>query len=118
MSKQSPLQIVKNEHGSKAELAAKVYDLLDEPEDDDEAAALKANVETMSNRKLLRLWNAYAVLDAKFGSKDELIDAVVSARFPGGNDDYAAKLTTFTVPKLLDLGRQFKLVKPAELRWR
>ena len=118
MSKQSPFQIVKDEHGSKAELAKKVYDLLDHPEDTDEAHELEARVQTMSNRKLLRMWNAYQVLDSNFGSKEELIDAVTKARFPGGNEDYAAKLGTFTVPRLLDVARQFKLVKPAELRWR
>lgn len=118
MSKQSPYQIVQDKHGSKAELAKKVYDLLDHPEDKDEANELEARVQTMSNRKLLRMWNAYQTLDDKFGSKEDLVDAVVKARFPGGNDDYAAKLEGFTVPKLLDLARQHKLVKPAELRWR
>lgn|SRR5690625_3049711 len=116
MSKKSPLQIVKDEHGSKEELAKKVLALLDKPEDSDDAEDLEHRVQTMSNRKLLRLWNAYQVLDAKFGSRDELVEAIVKARFPGGNADYARKLNSFTVPKLLDVARQHKLVKAAELR--
>ncbi len=118
MSKKSPLQIVNDEHGSKEELAKKVFDLLDKPEDAEEAADLEYNVQTMSNRKLLRLWNAYQVLESEFGSKQSLVDKITVATFPGGNDDYQAKLESFTVPKLLDLARQHKLVKPAQLRWR
>lgn len=118
MSKKSPLQIVKDEHGSKEELAKKVLALLDKPEDDEEAQGLEHRVQTMSNRKLLRLWNSYQLLEAKFGSRQELVDAIVKARFPGGNEDYARKLSSFTVPKLLDVARQHKLVKAAELRRR
>lgn len=118
MSKPSPYQIVQEEHGSKAELAKKVFDLLDHPDDEDELRQLEWNIQTMSNSKLLRLWNAYQLLDEAFGSKDKLVDAVVTARFPGGNEDYATKLSTFTIPKLLDLARQHKLVSPSQLGWR
>lgn len=118
MSKLSPLAIVEKEHGSKAELAKKVYDRLEKPEDSEEAELLEHRVTTMSNRKLLRLWNAYEVLDANFGTRQDLVDAVVKARFPGGNDDYQTKLEGFTVPKLLDAARQVKLVKASELGWR
>lgn len=116
MSKKSPLKIVEEEHGSKAELAKKVYDSLEHPDDEDDAAALKYRVETMSNRKLLRLWGAHQLLSDKFGSKQDLVDAIMSAKFPNGNDDYEAKLESFTVPRLLDVARQNKLVQPAELR--
>ena len=116
MSKKSPQEIVNEEHGSKAQLAKKVFDELDKPEDDDEARELEYNIQTMSNRKLLRLWGAHQLLADKFGSRQELVEAITEARFPNGNEDYAAKLSTFTVPKLLDVARQHKLVKPAELR--
>ena len=117
MSKQSPLEIVRDKHGSKEELAKKVFDLLDKPEDEDDAIDLEYRIQTMSNRKLLRLWDAHQLMDDKFGSKAELVDAVVSAKFPNGNEDYQAKVSTFTVPKLLDVARRHKLVKPSELRW-
>ena len=116
MTKKSPLQIVNDEHGSKKELAEKVLALLDRPEDGEEASDFDRSIQTMSNRKLLRLWNSHALLKEKFGSKEDLIKSVVAARFPGGNDDYAAKLSTFTVPRLLDLARQHQLLRPADLR--
>ncbi len=118
MSKKSPLQIVAEEHGSKAELAKKVLELLDTPEDEDDALSFENRINTMSNRKLLRLWSAHQLLNEKFGTRQELVDAIVKSRFTTGNEDYAAKLSTFTVPKLLDVARRQKLVTPAELRWR
>ena len=118
MTKKSPLQIVEEQHGSKAELAKKVYELLEKPEDDEDAHALEYRVQTMSNRKLLRLWNAHQLMGDQFGSKEDLVDAVEEARYPKGNDEYRAKLKGFTVPKLLDVARREKLVSASELGWR
>lgn len=118
MTDQSPYQIVQDEHGSKAQLAKKVFELLDHPNDEDEAYDLEYRIQTLSNRKLLRLWHAYQVLEDKFGSKDELIDAIMGAKFPEGNDDYRQKIETFTVPRLLDVARQHQLVSQQELAWR
>lgn len=116
MAKKSPLQTVRDDHGSKKELADKVLALLDRPEDADEAADFERSIQTMSNRKLLRLWNSHALLNDKFSSKEDLVKSIVAARFSGGNADYEAKLNTFTVPRLLDLARQHKLLRPADLR--
>lgn len=115
MAKKSPLEIVKAEHGSKAELAKKVLAILERPEDED-AEDFEHRVQTMSNTKLLRLLAAHNLVQAKFGSREQLVDAIVKARFPGGNADYARKIGTFTLPKLVDLARQHKLVRPSELR--
>jgi hypothetical protein len=115
MTKKSPLARVKDEHGTKADLAKKVLAFLPAPEDDDEAKAFAHRVETMSNRKLLRLFDAQQLLTKKFGSKDALVEAITKARFPGGNADYARKLSSFTTPKLLDIGRQHGLVRNSEL---
>lgn len=105
MAKLSPLQRVKKEHGSKATLAAKVLAKLNKPEgEDDDTFANR--IQTMSNAKLLRLFDAHARLEAKFGTRDALVDALVAARFPSGNAPYQAKLSTYSVPKLLDLARQ------------
>lgn len=118
MSKKSPKEIVEAQHGSKAELAEKVLKVLDHPEDGEEQMEFENSVRTMSNRKLLRLFRANELMSEKFGSKQDLVNAVVKVKFPNGNDDYETKVAGFTVPKLLDLARQGGLVKPAELRWR
>lgn len=118
MSKRSPLEIVQEEHGSKAQLARNVLDRLDEPEDEDEALDLEHRVESMSNRKLLRLHNAQEVLEDEFGSRQQLIDEIVDQKFPAGNDEYAEKLESYSVTRLLDLARQVSLVDQSRLGWR
>lgn len=105
---QSPLQMVRDQHGSKEKLAAKVLGILDRPEEEEEAA-FEHRVNTMSNRKLLRLWAAHEQLNSAHGSRDALIEKIAKARFPGGNADFAAKISGYSVPRLLDLGRQHKV---------
>lgn len=105
MAKLSPLQRVKQEHGSKAALADKVLGLLVAPEGED-AESFAHRIKTMSNQKLLRLWAAHQKLTEKHGSAEALVDKIVAAKFPKGNADYKAKVATFSTPKLLDLARQ------------
>lgn len=105
---QSPLQKVRKQYGSKESLAKKVVEILDKPEGE-ETEAFEHRVSTMSNRKLLRLIESHEALTTKYGSKSSLVEAIVTARFPGGNADYAAKLEGYSVPRLLDLARQAKV---------
>ncbi|QED28882.1 hypothetical protein FRD01_16875 [Microvenator marinus] len=105
MSKLSPLQRTKKEFGSKKELAAKVSAFLTKPEEE-EQAAFEHRVSTMSNAKLLRLWDAQQTLEKKFGSVEALAEKITRARFNGLNADYQRKISGFGVPKLLDLARQ------------
>jgi hypothetical protein len=108
MAKKSPLQQVRDEFGSKADLAKKVLGYLDAPEGED-AADFKHRVETMSNAKLLRLERSYQRIQSDYGSKAELVEKITKARFAGGNADYQAKISGFTMPKLLDLATRFKV---------
>lgn len=105
MPKPSPLQRVRQEHGSKAELATKVAGFLEVPEDE-EKEDFEHRIATMSNQKLLRLWDAQQALVSSHGSREALADKITKARFPGGNADYLAKISGFSTPKLLDLARQ------------
>lgn len=105
MSKLSPLQRVQRDHSTKKALAKKVLETLSTPEGE-ERADFERRITTLSNEKLLRLWDAQQKLNAKYGDRDELVGKLVAAKFPNGNDPYRAKLTTFTAPRLLDLARQ------------
>lgn len=105
MAKLSPLQRVRAEHGSKAALADKVLDVVSAPEDADEDA-YEQRIRTLSNAKLLRIWDAHQKLSEKHGSKDALVDKIVAAKFSGGNEPYKAKIATYTEARLLDLARQ------------
>ncbi|MEC9443293.1 MAG: hypothetical protein VYE40_19540 [Myxococcota bacterium] len=108
MTKLSPLQRVRSEHGSKAKLAEKVLGFLAVPADE-EKEDFEARVKTLSNAKLIRLFDAHQRVEKEFGSRDELINKIVAAKFTGGNEPYKAKISTFTEPRLLDLARQVGL---------
>jgi|AP45_3_1055517.scaffolds.fasta_scaffold43699_2 hypothetical protein len=108
MAKLSPLQRVRSEHGSKAKLAEKVLGFLAVPADE-EKEEFDARIQTLSNAKLLRLFDAHQRIEKEHGSRDELIDKIVAAKFTGGNAPYKAKISTFTEPRLLDLARQVGL---------
>ena len=104
MQKKSPLQRVRDEHGSKEELVESLLDVLEVPEDED-PLDFEERLSTAPNKKLLRLWDYHELVDEKFGSRGGLIDKVTTARFPGGNPDYAAKLETMNLPRLVGLAR-------------
>lgn len=104
MTKQSPLQRVRAEHGSKEELVEKVLDVY-EPDEDEDPLDFEERIETASNKKLLRLWDAHQTVQEEFGSKEGLIDQITTAKFPGGNADYADEISGYTLPSLLGLAR-------------
>lgn len=108
MANLSPLQRTKKEFGSKEDLAKKVLGFLTKPEDE-EQEAFEHRVNTLSNAKLLRLYDAHTTLASKFGTKDALVEKITQAKFNGKNADFSAKIGGFTAPKLLDLARQLKV---------
>src|SRR5690554_8187566 len=75
MAKKSPLQQVRDEYGSKAELAKKVLGFLEAPEGED-AEDFQHRVETMSNAKLLRLQRSYDRIQSDYGSKAALAEKI------------------------------------------
>lgn len=105
MVKLSPLQRVRSEHGTKAKLAELVLEFLETPEDE-ERADFEQRIKTLSNAKLLRLYDAHQRVTNEYGSKEELVKKIVAAKFSGGNAPYEAKISTFTETRLLDLARQ------------
>lgn len=109
MSNQTPLERVRDEHGSKEELVDKVIDAIEIPADED-PLDVEERLETASNRKLLRLWDSYQLIQDRFGSKNGLIDKITTAEFPGGNPDYAEKLEEYSMPRLVGLAREHDLI--------
>lgn len=104
--KKTPLQRVKEEHGTKVALAEKLLGTLEKPEDESDAD-FAMRIRTASNKQLLRLWDAEQRVKSEFGSKDGLITAIVKARFDGNDHaEYRAKIARYTKTRLLDLHRQ------------
>jgi hypothetical protein len=101
MSK-SPLTQVREQFGSKKELATKLLPLLDRRDGETEKE-FAARIQGASNKQLLRLSAVEEKVKATFGSKDALVDAIVALKFGKPNADYKSKLSTFTKAKLLDL---------------
>ncbi|ACY18009.1 hypothetical protein [Haliangium ochraceum] len=102
---ESPLAEVKRAHGSKealvAALAGSVSKALGADQDETRQRLLGA-----PNRKLLRLHAAMSELGEKFGgSKDRLVAAVSEARGHRKDEDYATKLQSYSIPRLLDMTR-------------
>jgi hypothetical protein len=102
--KESPLAQVKRLHGTKdALIDAVAGDLARETGDSRDS--VKERLAGAPNTKLLRLHQALRSMRDQYGSKDKLIQALSEARGHGKDKDYAAKLQTFSIPRLLDMMR-------------
>jgi hypothetical protein len=100
-SARHPLARVKARFGSKEDLVKKLVEpLAAEDEDTDE---VRGRLLKASNQQLLRLHAAVTTVQEKWGSRDKLIAAIGSAMNKSKDQDYLAKLATFSLPRLLDL---------------
>ena len=106
MSKETPLQQVKNQHGSKEKLVDKVVGLMDRGEESKDA--FRARLLTISNAKLQRLFAISTEVKEKFGGKDKLVDAVLGLMNRAKDADYREKLLAFTPNRLIDLYRTWQ----------
>jgi len=108
-AKLSPAQIVKRDHGSKKELAAKVIPLIEKRNGETEEE-FKARIETLSNKKLLKLFRIGKEVSEKFQTKDALVEAVYKKVHPDNgkiDKDFMNKLKTFSLGKLLDMNKYY-----------
>ena len=55
---------------------------------------------------LQRVQRDHGTKKALAKTRDSLVEKIVAAKFPAGNDPFRAKLHTYTAPRLLDLARQ------------
>jgi hypothetical protein len=99
-----PLARLKAQHGTKADLVAKIAGPLTPSGAD--ADAVKARLLRASNSQLLHLADVVATVTKKFGSRDKLVDAIGAGRGQGKDKDFLAKLATMPLPQLLDLGNR------------
>ncbi len=101
MAKKSPFQIVKDKYGSKDEMIAKIASLL-EPVDGESDDDLKARLKHVANAKLLHL-AAMGEKVKELGGRDALVAKVAELKGKAKDKDYATKLGSFSLSKLLDM---------------
>jgi hypothetical protein len=98
----SPIQQVKANFGDKAKLVSAVQSLATDALWLDRLNPEKG-LAKVSNTKLLRLHAALSRVKEQFGSREALIGAVIALGKRAGDDGYKARLSTYPVPRLLDL---------------
>lgn len=109
-TKLSPAQLVKQDFGSKKELAAKVMPLIEKNSEETEES-FKTRIQTLSNKKLLKLYRIGTEVSEKFQTKDALVEAVYkNAHLDSGkvDQDYMNKLKTFSLGRLLDMNKYYR----------
>ena len=111
----SPSQIVKDKFGDKQKLVDAVKQFVNDDlwvgrENQDKGLA------RVSNAKLLRLLDTFTAVQAKWGTRSKLIDAVVEAAARTKDQGYRAGIQNWPVPRLFDAYKSLtkaKAVKPA-----
>lgn len=88
-------------HGSKESLAKSLAATLARADEDTDVIA--ARLRTASNRQLLRLATVTETVKKKWGSREKLIAAIGAAQKKGKDQDYLARLDTFSLPRLVEL---------------
>ena len=91
MAKKSPLQILNEKFGSKAELAKRLSEVL-EPLEDESKDQLAERLTLVSNAKLLHL-QALSDKVAAHGGREGLVQKVAAAEQKTTDKDYIAALT-------------------------
>ena len=110
-----PLALVKDRFGSKEALVAAVQKLATADLWIDRVDADKG-LDSVPNRKLLRLHDVLASVKKDFGSRAKLIDAITAACKRAKDTDYAARLARYPTPRLVDMWRGLQRQERASTR--
>jgi hypothetical protein len=101
-TKKSPLSRVKEQFGSKEHLVDALVGLpegiLERNEQDKDA--FKKRLLSAANNKLLRLHHIGQSVKDRFGSKEKLVEAILTKAGHGKDADYRQKLTGLSVARL------------------
>lgn len=102
--KKSPLSLVKEQFGTKEQLVDALTALpegvLSRGEEDKDA--FRTRLLTAANSKLLRLHTIGKSIADRWGSKDKMVDALLTLQRRGKDEDYRSKLGSLPLGKLYD----------------
>lgn len=101
--KATPLQQVTSRFGGREGLVDAIMPLLDGADDDTRASLMGT-----TNKKLLRIHETANIVKERFGSRKDLIESIVKARYPKGkpDDGFLKRVEESTLKRLLELHRQ------------
>lgn len=105
MANKAPLAIVKERFGDKAKLVDAIKSLASEElwlgrTNSDQGG--NRGLEHVSNAKLLRLHATFTVVKEKFGTREKLIDAILTAENRTKDAGYKKRIEAYPVPRLYD----------------
>lgn len=100
---QSPLQTLKKSWKNKAGLISEVKALATDGLWNGDRLNDDKGLDSVSNKKLLRLHEQLTRVKKEFGSRAKLIDAIAAAQTRGKDADYKKGLERHSTPRLLDL---------------
>lgn len=105
MANKAPLSIVKDRFGDKTKLVEAIKALATEElwlGRTNTDAGGNRGLEHVSNAKLLRLHATFTEVKEKFGTRDKLIDAVLTAENRTKDSGYKKRIEAYPVPRLYD----------------
>ena len=99
----TPMQRVAAAFGGKAALVDEIMSLIGEKD-----GQVRSRLLQVSNKRLISHHHNAKRMVAQFGSRDGLIDAVCSKRYPKGtvDENFRAKIEGYSAWRLMDLVRQ------------
>ena len=100
---QSPLQTLKKSWKDKAGLISEVKALATDDLWSDRRLNADKGLDSVSNKKLLRLYDILSRVKKEFGSRAKLIDAIAAAQARPKDADFKKSLERHSTPRLLDL---------------
>jgi hypothetical protein len=105
MANKAPLAIVKERFGDKTKLVEAIKGLATEElwlgrTNTDQGG--NRGLEHVSNAKLLRLHATFTEVKEKFGTRDKLIEAVLTAENRSKDAGYKKRIEAYPVPRLYD----------------
>lgn len=109
MSKKTPLQIVKETHGSKDKLVDEVAKLL-EPADGESAGDFKGRLKLVPNRKLLHLLEVGKEIES-LGGKKKVVAKIAELKGQAKDTYFVDKLSGQSFPELLDTLKSLERAK-------
>lgn len=103
----APISIVKEKFGDKTKLVEAVKAFMSEDLWVNRLNSDKG-LEHVSNAKLLRLHRVFSEVKAEFGSRDKLIDAILTLDNRSKDAGLRGKLAAYPVPRLFDMYKSAK----------